>query len=66
MLEVLDGNTLKDIGLDSQDGRLRAWKLDETALGSFPVTGFGVACLGLPCFATKLLVFVGKTRKLLD
>ena len=56
MLDVLDGNTLEGVGLDSREGGLSVWKLDETGLGSCPITGFGVGCLGFSDFATRLLV----------
>ena len=54
MPDVLDWNTLEDMGLDGTEGRLSVWKLDETGLGSCPITGFGVGCLGFSdlCYQT--------------
>jgi hypothetical protein len=42
VLNVFDGYVLEDIGLKNREGRLRVCKLDETGLGSCPVTGFDV------------------------
>ena len=63
VLEVMDGDPLEDIDLDSQEGRLRVWKLDETGFGSCPKTGFVVSCLGFSGLATRRLVVFRKARK---
>jgi len=65
VLEVLVGNTLEDIGLDGREGKLRVWKLNETGFVSFPITAFGVGCLGFFGFATRRLVVNRKARRLL-
>jgi hypothetical protein len=56
VLEVLVGDTFEDIGLDSREGKLRVCKLNETGFVSFPITDFGVGCLGFSGFATRRLV----------
>ena len=58
MLDVLDGNTLEDISLDSREGRLCVWKLKETGLGSCPITGFGFGSPGFSDFCYQTLGFL--------
>jgi hypothetical protein len=55
VLEILVGDTFEDIGSDSREGKLRVWKLNETGFVSFPITDFGVGCLGFSSFATRRL-----------